>query len=172
MLLIALSIFAPQRTADAATLKMQSDYRPKNFERIKSCSPAHYGLHRFAAGKRFSERFLTGFSAPIAKGAHTFFSCAFPLISRIRELFVFPCKSCSPAYPTYFHDRGFRRAAEHPMPAIFRRKAPQNILTATPVSVMRGGFYFLLAWIAVCSISLLVPACKIFSRPPKSNLPV
>lgn len=40
-------------------------------------------LARFAADKRFSGRFLTAFSAPIAKGAHTFFSCAFPLISRI-----------------------------------------------------------------------------------------
>lgn len=142
MLLIALSIFALQRTADAAALKMQSDYRPKNFGRISSRSPAHYGLHRFAAGNRLSERFLTGFSAPIAKRAHTFFSA--PSRS-YRGLFVFPCKSCSPAYPTYFRNRGFRRAAKYPMPAIVRRKAPQNILTAAPVSVMRGGFSFLLA---------------------------
>ena len=109
MPLIALPIFAPQRTADAAALKMQPAYRPKNCRRIKSCSSAHYGLHRFAAGNRLSERFLTCFSAPIAKGAHMFYSCAFPLI----------------------------------MPAIFRRKASQNILTATlmpPIYGVQRGF--------------------------------
>lgn len=142
MLLIALSIFAPQRTADAAALKMQSNYRPKNFERIDSRSPAHYSLHRFAAGNRLSERFLTCFSSPIAKRAHTFFSCAFPLISRI---ICFPMQILQPCIPDIFCNRGFRRAAKYPMPAIFRRKAPQNILTAAPVSVMRGGFSFLLA---------------------------
>ena len=140
MPLIALPIFAPQRTADAAALKMQPAYRPKNCRRIKSCSSAHYGLHRFAAGNRLSERFLTGFSAPIAKGR----ICFFPAPSRsYRGLFVFPRKSCSPACPTYFCNRGFRRAAKYPMPAIFRRKASQNILTATlmpPIYGVQRGF--------------------------------
>ena len=100
-------------------------------------------LARFAAGKRFSGRFLTAFSAPIAKGRIRFF----PAPSRsYRGLFVFPRKSCSSACPTYFRNRGFRRAAKYPMPAIFRRKASQNILTATlmpPIYGVRRGFLLL-----------------------------
>ena len=140
--LIALPIFALQRTADAAALKMQPAYRPKNCRRIKSCSSAHYGLHRFAAGNRFSGRFLTAFSAPIAKGRIRFF----PAPSRsYRGLFVFPRKSCSFACPTYFRNRGFRRAVGIPMPAIFRRKASQNILTphlCRRYTAYSGGFFF------------------------------
>ena len=120
MLLIALSIFAPQRTADAAALKMQSNYRPKNFERIDSRSPAHYGLHRFAAGNRLSERFLTGFSAPIAKGAHTFFSCAFPLISRI---ICFPMQILQLCMPDIFPQQGIPPCRQIPNARNFPKKS-------------------------------------------------
>lgn len=120
MLLIALSIFAPQRTADAAALKMQSNYRPKNFERIDSRSPAHYGLHRFAAGNRLSERFLTGFSAPIAKRAHTFFFCAFPLISRI---ICFPMQILQPCIPDIFSQQGIPTCRQIPDARNFPKKS-------------------------------------------------
>lgn len=120
MLLIALSSFAPQRTADAAALKMQSDYRPKNFGRIKSCSPAHYGLHRFAAGNRLSERFLTCFSAPIAKRAHTFFSCAFPLISRI---ICFPMQILQPCIPDIYSQQGIPTCRQIPDARNFPKKS-------------------------------------------------
>ena len=118
--LIALPIFALQRTADAAALKMQPAYRPKNCRRIKSCSSAHYGLHRFAAGNRLSERFLTGFSAPIAKGAHMFYSCAFPLISRI---ICFPMQILQPRIPDIFPQQGIPPCRQIPNARNFPKKS-------------------------------------------------
>ena len=142
MPLIALPIFAPQRTADEAALKMQPACRPKNFGRIKSCSSAHYGLLDLPQAIGCPKDSLQAFLRRSQKGR----ICFIPAPSRsYRGLFVFPRKSCSSACPTYFRNRGFRRAAKYPKSAIFRRKASQNILTATPVSVMRGGFSFLLA---------------------------
>ena len=135
MPLIALPIFAPQRTADAAALKMQPACRPKNYRRIKSCSSAYHGLLDLPQAKGFPADSLQPFLRRSRKGR----ICFIPAPSRsYRELFVFPCKSCSPAYPTYFRNRGFRRATKYPMPAIFRRKASQNILTATLMPLIYG----------------------------------
>lgn len=140
MPLIALPIFAPQRTADAAALKMQPAYRPKNCRRIKSCSSAYYGLLDLPQAKGFPADSLQPFLRRSQKGRIRFF----PAPSRsYRGLFVFPRKSCSSACPTYFRNREFRRAAKYPMPAIFRRKASQNILTATlmpPIYGVQRGF--------------------------------
>ena len=133
--LIALPIFALQRTADAAALKMQPAYRPKNCRRIKSCSSAHHGLLDLPQAIGCPKDSLQPFLRRSQKGRIRFI----PAPSRsYRELFVFPCKSCSPAYPTYFRNREFRRAPKYPMPAIFRRKASQNILPATLMPPIYG----------------------------------
>lgn len=73
MPLIALPIFAPQRTADAAALKMQPAYRPKNFGRIKSCSSAYHGLLDLPQTKGFPADSLQPFLRRSRKGAYVFF---------------------------------------------------------------------------------------------------
>ena len=108
---------------------------PKNFGRIKSCSSAHYGLLDLPQAIGCPKDSLQAFLRRSQKGR----ICFIPAPSRsYRGLFVFPRKSCSSACPTYFRNRGFRRAAKYPMPAIFRRKASQNILTATLMPPIYG----------------------------------
>ena len=77
-------------------------------------------LARFAAGNRFSGRFLTAFSAPIAKGAHTFFSCAFPLISRI---ICFPTQILQLCMPDIFPQQGIPPCRQIPNARNFPKKS-------------------------------------------------